>query len=95
MMHVRQYRPEFFEGFENETKDIDCLEEFFEIPFIKRLIDFKISKFSARVYTKEHVIVNAFYSDGAKYVIAFVTGPDRLKFLEINKIPSEPHLEVE
>lgn len=33
---IRQYRPAFFEGFENETVAFDTLEQLTEIPWVKR-----------------------------------------------------------
>lgn len=35
MIHVRQYRPAFFEGFENWEGEVETLEELLAIDFIK------------------------------------------------------------
>lgn len=39
IIHVRQYRPAFFEGFDNWEGDVETREELLTIPFIKRWSD--------------------------------------------------------
>jgi hypothetical protein len=36
MNQIRQYRPAFFEGFEEETVPFNTTEELVQIPFVKR-----------------------------------------------------------
>jgi hypothetical protein len=85
MMHIRQYRPAFFEGFKNEEHDIASLNEFAQLPFIKRLLDSgTVIGWQTRVYTPEEVIVSGIEPDGRKLVVCFVTGPGREEFLELN-----------
>jgi hypothetical protein len=83
-MHVRQYRPAFFEGFQNEEYEIKGLNEFGQLPFVKRLLDQgTVIGWTARVYTPEHVIVSGIGADGKTFVVAFVTGPGREQFLDL------------
>ena len=83
-MHVRQYRPAFFEGFENEEYDIEHVNEFAALPFVKRLLDEgTVTGWQARVYTPEHIIVSGIYPGGPTFVVAFVTGPGREEFLDL------------
>jgi len=39
MNRITQYRPAFFEGFENESKDFETLLDLMEMPFVKRFSD--------------------------------------------------------
>lgn len=41
MNTITQYRPAFFEGFENETAEFDSLKSLMEIPFVKGFSDGK------------------------------------------------------
>jgi hypothetical protein len=84
MMHVRQYRPAFFEGFQNEEHDIRSVNEFASLPFIKRLLDSgTVRNWRARVYTSEHVVVSGIGQDGRSFVVCFVTGPGREELLDL------------
>ena len=38
-MHVTQYRPAYFEGFENEEHDVSTLEELLALPFVKNFAE--------------------------------------------------------
>lgn len=90
MMHIRQYRPAFFEGFENEEYDIESINEFAQLPFIKRLLDAKtVIGWKGSVYTPDHICISGIESDGRTFVVAFVTGPGREEFLNLPGIVKE------
>ena len=76
-MHIRQYYPAFFDGFEVWEGDVQTLEEFLAIPFIDRL--FKEVPDLERVIAKKYCDASVLgeFTDGKRFVVAFATGEDR------------------
>jgi hypothetical protein len=56
-VHVRQYRPAFFEGFDTWEGEVDTVEELLALPFIKRWSENKagpaFTRFSLSHYAPE------------------------------------------
>ena len=86
MPKIKQYRPGYFTGFENETKDFNSLEELFAIDFIdnfKKLPNnqvnpdfhqFSISFPPAEIGMKFPYILMAEYKNGTEWwVVGYIT----------------------
>jgi hypothetical protein len=77
-VHVRQYRPAFFEGFEDWEGDVDTVQELCAIPFITRwatdpIFDhFEISH-PYRDYPSYHNLM-AMLKNGEHWVVAQLHG---------------------
>lgn len=85
-MHVRQYYPGFFEGFELWEGDVETYQEFLGIPFIARLFQPAVvpdfSHLQAWAYTETDTCISGVLGDGKEFVTAFATGPDREEVLK-------------
>jgi len=80
MNTIRQYRPAFFEGFENETVEFSTDEELINIPFVK---NFSNDKFSHYAVSDNHLM--AIYDDGFEWwVIGTIQCPASVKLPKWN-----------
>lgn len=62
-MKIRQYRPAFFEGFENETCEFSTLEEMKYIPWVKGFTEIK--NFHRFSYSDNHLMAE--YREGKEW----------------------------
>lgn len=75
MNTIRQYRPAFFEGFENELVEFSTDEELINIPFVKNFLNDKFSHYSV---SDNHLM--AIYDDGFEWgVIGTIQYPALVK----------------
>ena len=75
MPTIRQYRPAFFEGFENETVEFSSTKELINIPFVKNFCD---DGFSGFAISDEHLI--ATYKNGKEWwVVGTLSDPSTVK----------------
>ena len=81
-LHVRQYRPAFFEGFDNWEGDVETLEELLCTPFIKRWADREanpdFTRFSISHYAPElerYHLMAEINDNATWWVVAILTGP--------------------
>lgn len=62
-MQIRQYRPDFFEGFNNETAQFNTLDEMLAIPWIKNFA--AIQGFYRFRIDRDHLIAE--YREGREW----------------------------
>jgi hypothetical protein len=75
MNSIRQYRPAYFEGFENETVDFSTTYELINIPFVK---NFAFGNFSH--YAISDNCLMAIYDNGFEHwVVGFIKNPKSVK----------------
>ena len=75
MNTIRQYRPAFFEGFENETVEFSTDEELVKIPFVKNFSHYNFSH-----YAVSDSCLMAIYDDGFEWwVIGTIQYPASVK----------------
>jgi L-rhamnose mutarotase len=59
-IHVRQYRPAFFSGFETDEADVETVAELLAIPFIKRWVDREANPNLTRLSISSHPYIGAY-----------------------------------
>lgn len=64
-MKIRQYRPSYFEGFENETCEFSNLEELLSIPWVKNFQSEYFHRFS---YSQNKLMAE--YHEGKEWWVA-------------------------
>jgi hypothetical protein len=75
MPTIRQYRPAFFEGFENETVEFSTTRELLDVPFVK---NFCHDGFSGFAVSDEHLM--ATYKNGKEWwVVGTLSDPHLVK----------------
>ena len=75
MLSIRQYRPAFFEGFENETVEFSTTDELVDIPFVK---NFCSKEFSGFAISDEHLM--ATYKNGKEWwIVGTLNDPNLVK----------------
>lgn len=75
LYHVRQYRPNYFSGFENEVYHNVSWEVITAVPFMANFRHGKFQRFEIEPYGKEFII-SAIFSDGESWVAAFAVSAD-------------------
>jgi len=75
MPTIRQYRPAFFEGFENETVEFSTTKELLDVLFVKK---FCSEGFSGFAVSDEHLM--ATYKNGKEWwVVGTLSNPSLVK----------------
>ena len=69
--HVRQYRPAFFSGFENEVIRDVPYEGILEAPWCENFKHDDFDHFSISKYGNGELIVEAHYKSGEHWVVGF------------------------
>src|ERR1700692_2935772 len=67
---VRQYKPNFFTGFQCDVVSVSKYEDITEVPWASLFKSEDFVRFSVEPYGKE-LIVSAHYKDGKHYVVGF------------------------
>lgn len=75
MPTISQYRPAFFEGFENKTVEFSTTKELINIPFVK---NFCSDEFSGFAISDEHLM--ATYKNGKEWwIVGTLSDPSTVK----------------
>lgn len=83
MNEITQYRPAFFEGFENETVDFDNLEDLLKIPFVA---NFTTNRGFNRFSVSGQMLM-AEYHNGKKWlVVGYIKNPEGLGLPEWKEV---------
>jgi len=70
LFHVRQYRPNYFSGFENEVVRDVPWDKILEVPWMENFRHEGFDRFTVEKYGTEWII-QAHYRDGAHWVAGF------------------------
>jgi hypothetical protein len=70
---VRQYRPNFFSGFEDAVATGLAYDEITSAPWFENFRRNGFTEFKIEPYTDDELIVVAHYADGKFYVAGFAT----------------------
>ena len=83
---IKQYRPGFFTGYENEVKSFNSLEELFAIEFVNNFTknpinepDPRFHKFSKSTPSEDTTILMAEYEEGKVWwVVGYLSDADEI-----------------
>jgi len=71
-MHLKQYRPAFFEGFENEMVEFSTVQELESIPFVKQHTS--LPDHHCLSLTRDNTLMAESHGGDKWFVVGFISG---------------------
>lgn len=75
LQSITQYRPAFFEGFENETVEFSTTEELLNIPFVKNFMSNTFSGFAM----SDNLLMATYENGNEWFIVGRITKPDLIE----------------
>ena len=76
LYHVRQYRPNFFSGFDNAVIHNVTKDEILSAPWFRNFEHEGFAQFTVELYGNGELIISAKYKNGESWVAGFAVSTD-------------------